>query len=79
MSATYPYLYRSRTGGGHINRRGERGFWKERSDHFVFQPNFPPLTGLLIEVLLGEPIKGETPRSPVSKGAAARSVWKMAV
>ena len=78
MSATFPYLYPSRTDGGHIFRRGQRGFWKERSDHCVLPLNFPPLTDLLIEVLLGEPIKGETPLSPVPKGAAARSVWQMA-
>ena len=68
MSATYPYLYRSRTGGGYIFRRGEGEFLKERSDHCVLRLNFPPLMALLIEVLLGEPLKGETPLSPCVQG-----------
>lgn len=79
MSATFPYLYPSRTGGGHIFRRDEGGFWKERSDHCVLPLNFPPLMALLIDVLLGEPLKGETPPPPVPEGAAARPIWKMAV
>ena len=68
MSATYPYLYRSRTGGGYIFRRGEGEFLKERSDHCVLLLNFPPLMALLIEVLLGEPIKGENSFLPCAQG-----------
>lgn len=43
-------------------------FLKERSDHCAFLLNFPPLTDLLIEVLLGDPLKGETPLSPCAQG-----------